>query len=154
MPTAHRASASDRCIDLSGATADELDALEKACQPAPFGCNDQTAFDDSYRKAGKMEVDDFMLEFDAERAGLIEIIRSFLFHGAEEEKFIMAELYKLNVYGAPIIISLSAKASMPRLDATRQIAPPGSWRALVARRLTAPNGGRGRAGRRSSATRK
>ncbi|KAM5539469.1 hypothetical protein V8D89_006921 [Ganoderma adspersum] len=98
-------------IDLFGATTDELDALEKAChlssalgdkrEPAPFGRNDQTVFDDSYRKAGKMEVDDFMLGFDAERTGLIEAIRSSLFQGAEEEKFIKAELYKLNVYDTP-----------------------------------------------------
>ncbi|PIL22770.1 hypothetical protein GSI_15464 [Ganoderma sinense ZZ0214-1] len=88
-----------RRIDLSVATTDELDALEKACEPAPFGRNDQTIFDDSYRKAGKMEIDEFMLGFDAERAGLIEVIRSSLFHGAEEEKFVRAELYKLNVYG-------------------------------------------------------
>ncbi|KAI1782134.1 hypothetical protein LXA43DRAFT_977716 [Ganoderma leucocontextum] len=78
--------AQTRRIDLSNATTDELDALEKACEPAPFGRNDQT-------------VDDFMLGFDAERAGLTEVVRSFLFHGTEEEKFVRAELYKLNVYG-------------------------------------------------------
>ncbi|KAI1787739.1 hypothetical protein LXA43DRAFT_1098017 [Ganoderma leucocontextum] len=90
--------AQTRRIDLSNATTDELDALEKACEPAPFGRNDQTVFDESYRKAGNMEVDDFMLGFDAERAGLTEVVRSFLFHGTEEEKFVRAELYKLNVY--------------------------------------------------------
>lgn len=81
------------------ATTDQLDVLESACEPAPFGRNDQTVFDEGYRKAGKMEVDDFMLGFDAERAGLIEVVGSFLFHGTEEEKFVRAELYKLNVYG-------------------------------------------------------
>lgn len=64
-----------------------------------------------------MEVDDFMLGFDAERAGLIEVIRSSLFHGAEEEKFVKAELYKLNVYGAPRITANQslARANMPQL---------------------------------------
>ncbi len=50
-----------------------------------------------------MEVDNFMLGFDAERAGLTEVVRSFLFHGTDEEKFVRAELNKLNVYGAHIL---------------------------------------------------
>ena len=67
-----------------------------------------------------------MLGFDAERAGLIEVIRSSLFHGAEEEKFVKAELYKLNVYGAPRITANQslAKANMPQLT-TYLIPSPG-----------------------------
>ncbi|KAI1787734.1 hypothetical protein LXA43DRAFT_1098011 [Ganoderma leucocontextum] len=70
-----------------------------ACELAPFGRNGQTVLDESHPKAGKMEVDDFMVRFDAERAGLTEVVRTFLFSGAGGEKFLKAELYKLNVYG-------------------------------------------------------
>ncbi|KAI0737380.1 hypothetical protein C8Q80DRAFT_1340021 [Daedaleopsis nitida] len=88
-----------RRIDLAHPSADALDVLERACDPAPFGRNEETILDPTYRRAGKMEVDAFMLGFDAERLGLVDVIRSALFAGAEESKHIYAELYKLNVYG-------------------------------------------------------
>ncbi|KAI1787706.1 hypothetical protein LXA43DRAFT_950863 [Ganoderma leucocontextum] len=88
-----------RHIDLSKATTVDLDKLTEACEPAPFGRNDETVFDESYRRAREMEPDEFKLAFDVERTGLMEVVRSYLLHGSEEDRFVKAELYKLNVYG-------------------------------------------------------
>ncbi|KAI0806929.1 hypothetical protein C8Q74DRAFT_23812 [Fomes fomentarius] len=88
-----------RKVDLSNATTDQMDHLAAECQPATFGRNDEDVLDETYRKAGKMDVEDFMLGFDVERAGLIDVVRTCLFPGEEETKPVKAELYKLNVYG-------------------------------------------------------
>ena len=53
----------------------------------------------SYRKAGKMDTDDFMTRFDPERLGLSELVRGELLEGEEDKKGLRTELYKLNVYG-------------------------------------------------------
>jgi hypothetical protein len=53
----------------------------------------------SYRKAGKMDVTDFMSRFDADRLGLSEFVRGQLLEGDEDLKGLKTELYKLNVYG-------------------------------------------------------
>ncbi len=80
-----------------------MDHLAAQCQPATFGRNDEDVLDETYRKAGKLDVEQFMLAFDAERAGLIDVVRTCLFPGEEETKHIKAELYKLNVYGASLV---------------------------------------------------
>ena len=89
----------DYRLDLCRCSVEELDKLQEACQPATFGRNDEDVYDETYRKAGKMDADNFMVGFDAERSGLIEAVRTLLFPGEEEEKRVKAELYKLNVYG-------------------------------------------------------
>ena len=76
-----------------------LDELQSACEPAMFGRNDQTILDESYRKAGKLDISDFVLRFDAQRAGLVDVVRSSLLAGEQSRRAITAELYKLNVYG-------------------------------------------------------
>ncbi|KAI0806650.1 hypothetical protein C8Q74DRAFT_1223495 [Fomes fomentarius] len=86
-------------VDLSNASSDQMDHLAAQCQPATFGRNDEDVLDETYRKAGKMDVEQFMLAFDVERAGLIDVVRTCLFPGEEETKHVKAELYKLNVYG-------------------------------------------------------
>ena len=63
----------------------------------------------SYRKAGKMDVSDFMMRFDVERSGLSEFVRGQLLEGDEDMKGMRTELYKLNVYGQ----SLSLLATIP-----------------------------------------
>ncbi|KAI0806625.1 hypothetical protein C8Q74DRAFT_1189094 [Fomes fomentarius] len=88
-----------RKVDLSNATGEQMDRLAAQCQPATFGRNDEDVLDETYRKAGKMDVEKFMLAFDVERAGLIDVVRTCLFPGEEETKRVKAELYKLNVYG-------------------------------------------------------
>ncbi|KAI0794380.1 hypothetical protein C8Q74DRAFT_573484 [Fomes fomentarius] len=80
-------------------TLDALNRLEKVCQPARFGLNDKDVLDESYRKAGKLDIDSFVLCFNAERTGLLDAVRMALFPGREETRSIDAELYKLNIYG-------------------------------------------------------
>ncbi|OJT14797.1 hypothetical protein TRAPUB_8651 [Trametes pubescens] len=86
-------------IDLANPTVDELDRLAEACQPASFGVNQQDVFDESYRKAGKLDLDSFVLAFNADtHTGLLDAVRSGLFPGTDDRE-IRVELYKLNVYG-------------------------------------------------------
>ncbi len=61
---------------------------------------DSDIFDETYRKAGKLDIEEFMIGFDADHAGLVETVRMSLFPGHEETRTIEAQLYKLNVYGA------------------------------------------------------
>jgi hypothetical protein len=86
-------------IDLSNASETELEHLSKACQPATFGVNQEDVLDESYRKAGKIDVTDFATKFVLEDSSLIDVVRSELLEGHETNKAIKAELYKLNVYG-------------------------------------------------------
>jgi hypothetical protein len=88
-----------RRVDLSAASDSELARLSKACQPATFGVNQQDVHDESYRKAGKMDVSDFAAKFNLERSGILEQIHSHILEGHDVNKTIDAELYKLNVYG-------------------------------------------------------
>jgi len=61
--------------------------------------NQDDVLDESYRKAGKLDRAYFASNFDLERSGLLNAMRSTLLEGHDEKKAIEAELYKLNVYG-------------------------------------------------------
>jgi len=57
-------------------------------------------YDETYRKAGKMDASNFIPHFDPVSAGLIRTIESQLVPTqGERERSIKAEIYKLNVYG-------------------------------------------------------
>ncbi|EJD52892.1 hypothetical protein AURDEDRAFT_54784, partial [Auricularia subglabra TFB-10046 SS5] len=71
----------------------ELEELAAACQPATFGVNEQDVLDETYRKAGKLDRDDFALNLDIVGSGLLQAVKDAL------PRDIKAELYKLNVYG-------------------------------------------------------
>ena len=86
-------------MDLSKASSEQLDELEKACQPATFGRNDQDVLDESYRKAGKMNRDEFVIGLDPTESGLLNAVNGGLLRGTGTVSAIRAELYKLNVYG-------------------------------------------------------
>jgi hypothetical protein len=86
-------------INLSNPSEADLQNLSDACQPATLGVNKEDVLDESYRKAGKMDVADFTTNFVIEDSGLMDVIRSELLEGHESNKAIKAELYKLNVYG-------------------------------------------------------
>ncbi|KAI5832897.1 hypothetical protein K523DRAFT_370344 [Schizophyllum commune Tattone D] len=89
-----------RCIDLSNASEADLQALSDACQPASFGMNDTNVYDESYRKARKMDASDFAAKFDPEALGLLDSIwPDFLSDGGDTNQRVICELYKLNVYG-------------------------------------------------------
>ncbi|KAI0668259.1 hypothetical protein C8Q78DRAFT_980479 [Trametes maxima] len=78
---------------------DALDALERACEAATFGRNNEDVLDETYRKTGKLDADKFLMRFDAERSGLVEAVRVNLLDTQSQESKISADLYKLNVYG-------------------------------------------------------
>ena len=86
-------------IDLSDASETELEHLSNACQPATFGVNQDDILDESYRKAGKLDVTDFATKIVVADSRLMDVVRSELLEGHESNRTIKAELYKLNVYG-------------------------------------------------------
>ncbi|KAI6123202.1 hypothetical protein EDD16DRAFT_1894176 [Pisolithus croceorrhizus] len=86
-------------INLAEATPQELNKLEATCQPATFGVNNENVYDESYRKAGKMDPTEFAANFDVEDSDLIDIVSQGLLEGDHEDRGIKLELYKLNVYG-------------------------------------------------------
>jgi len=91
---------SNRHVNLAGATPDELEQLTQVCEPASFGVNKEDVLDETYRKAGRIDLDRFapMLDPPA-HTDLLKIIRSYLLEGTQSKNNIKAELYKLNVYG-------------------------------------------------------
>ena len=90
-------------INLLTATEDQLAALSDACDAATFGLNQQDVLDESYRKARKMDVENFATPFEVSAQGcnVLEIVRRGLLEAAagEDGRRICAELYKLNIYG-------------------------------------------------------
>ena len=90
---------SSRYIDFSNATGPQLELLFQACDPATFGVDKKDVIDESYRKAGKIDVANFATKFNVERSGILELIRNELLEGGGAKKGINVELYKLNVYG-------------------------------------------------------
>jgi len=84
---------------MQKATEAQLESLANACAPATFGADNKDILDLSYRKAGKMDVINFVSRFDPDRLGLSEFVRGQLLEGDEDLKGMRTELYKLNVYG-------------------------------------------------------
>jgi len=89
----------NRFVNLASATSEEIDQLTAACDPATFGRGKKDVYDESYRKAVKMDASNFAVQFDPVRVGLIKIIEEQLLQDQEKEMSINAEIYKLNVYG-------------------------------------------------------
>ena len=90
-----------RHINLSSSTPDELEQLTQACEPASFGVKKEDVLDETYRKAGKMDLERFAPSplLDPVRTDLSKIIRNYLLEGTQSINNIKIELYKLNVYG-------------------------------------------------------
>ncbi|KAJ7495383.1 hypothetical protein FB451DRAFT_1550818 [Mycena latifolia] len=88
-------------IDLSGASEKELSALAAACQKATFGVEQADVLDETYRKAGKMDLTKFATRLDVVASGLINAISPDILQGqnTDGDKIVRAEMYKLNVYG-------------------------------------------------------
>lgn len=85
-----------------------IEELLKACTPATFGKKGQEVLDESYRKAVKLDSDQFSTSFNPYEAGIIDAIAQSLLPGIakpfsdgeskhEENLGVIAELYKLNV---------------------------------------------------------
>jgi hypothetical protein len=81
-----------------------MEALANACQPATFGRNTEDVLDESYRKAGKLDVTQFATSFDLQSTGIPHAVKSnFLEETLSTTGAIKYELYKLNVYGQSVI---------------------------------------------------
>lgn len=91
----------DRRIYIPQATAEDLAQLSAACDPATFGVAQQDVYDVTYRKAGKLDVEYFSLNFCPEREGIVPKIQENLLTWDQEGMTVGVELYKLNVYGKP-----------------------------------------------------
>ncbi|KAJ6515622.1 hypothetical protein C8R45DRAFT_213896 [Mycena sanguinolenta] len=88
-------------IDFTTATDDELVKLAGACAKATFGVAQADVLDETYRKAGKMDLNKFASRLDVVSSGLLAAISPDLLVGqsVDSDKVLRAELYKLNVYG-------------------------------------------------------
>ncbi|KAI9464366.1 hypothetical protein HD554DRAFT_2026474 [Boletus coccyginus] len=82
-------------VDFAHSTTEELEALSQACQPASFGLNNKDVLDETYRKAGKMDLDAFATLLDPRSLGIHDIIERDLLATDQAVEF---ELSKLNVY--------------------------------------------------------
>jgi 2OG-Fe(II) oxygenase superfamily len=76
-----------------------LEQLAQACEPASFGKDHEDAFDETYRKAEKMDSECFSPMLDLCHTDVMKIIRGYLLEGTQSTKNIKTEIYKLNVYG-------------------------------------------------------
>jgi hypothetical protein len=76
-----------------------LEELTEACELASFGRKLVDVIDETYRKAGKMDLECFSPMLDVFRTDLVKIIYDYLLEGTQSTKRIKIELYKLNVYG-------------------------------------------------------
>lgn len=98
-------------MNLSNATDTELAHLSDVCAAATFGRNQQDVLDESYRKARKLDCSEFACHFDAQGSGLVQAACEEILVGEESTRSIKAELYKLNVYGAALSLSLDVYRS-------------------------------------------
>ncbi|KAK5171276.1 uncharacterized protein LTR77_004420 [Saxophila tyrrhenica] len=62
-----------------------LQQLVEGCEPATFGRGGEDVYDESYRRAGALGVDDFMTNFCPYQAGLIGIIDQYFLHSVAGE---------------------------------------------------------------------
>ncbi|WYZ36834.1 hypothetical protein EsH8_II_000340 [Colletotrichum jinshuiense] len=74
--------------------------LLQDCQPATFGRHDQEVFDETYRKAAKLNDGSFCTNFNPYEHGIINTVVQALAHddnSSDTNRGIRAELYSLNV---------------------------------------------------------
>ncbi|KAE8137959.1 hypothetical protein BDV38DRAFT_245960 [Aspergillus pseudotamarii] len=94
--------------DAEDANPEVLQHLINSCGPASFGRGQETVMDLSYRKAGKLDPENFATSFHPAEFGIIETIEKVLLPGTVSEaanrlgsRKIYAELYKMNIYSGP-----------------------------------------------------
>ncbi|KAG7090316.1 hypothetical protein E1B28_011913 [Marasmius oreades] len=86
-------------IKLTATASDEdLDKLTASCDRATFGREKEDVLDESYRKAGKLDLNYFTSKLDSRVIELIPKITPHLLKGEDSGRDVEAELYKLNVY--------------------------------------------------------
>jgi hypothetical protein len=84
------------------ASSQDVQALAKACEPAPFGRNHEDVLDDNYRRAGKMDRSRFSISLGASSGTSLDKTAGELLDATPsgDSENIDVDLYKLNVYGA------------------------------------------------------
>ncbi|KAH8805189.1 hypothetical protein F5884DRAFT_798665 [Xylogone sp. PMI_703] len=83
---------------------EQVSALLRDCQPASFGRGGEDVFDETYRKASKLDTSQFSSDFCPYKLGIVDTIAELLMpstYMAGGSRGVKAELYKLNVYSAP-----------------------------------------------------
>ncbi|KAJ8702119.1 hypothetical protein PTI98_000862 [Pleurotus ostreatus] len=85
-------------LDLLSPQKKQLEQLLAACSPATFGMNKEDVLDEEYRKAGKLDAENFAFNFDVMNSEITTQITNVLLQGRSDPTFV-PELYKLNVYG-------------------------------------------------------
>jgi hypothetical protein len=88
-----------------------LQELVMDCSPATFGKGDEDILDPTYRKAGKMDRDQFASTFHPADFGILENVEQILLPSVNSDlenksqlKRLTAELYKLNVATTAAIV--------------------------------------------------
>ncbi|KAH8901559.1 hypothetical protein GQ53DRAFT_851435 [Thozetella sp. PMI_491] len=87
-------------LPLAPETDGDLHRLVKSCQPATFGRGSQDVYDESYRRALKMDPTTFYATFDPYALGIIDTVAQMLLPSVIDsptDRAVRAELYKLNV---------------------------------------------------------
>ncbi|KAK2615390.1 hypothetical protein N8I77_002149 [Diaporthe amygdali] len=91
-------------LPLAGDSQGNLVKLISDLEPASFGYHGKDVFDETYRKAFKMDTDKFASTFNPYECGIIDSIAQVLLPSTPESDLrrgVRAELYKLNVYSSP-----------------------------------------------------
>lgn len=81
-------------------TSRNLEQLVKDCQPATFGYKGKDIYDETYRKASKLEASAFSSTLNPYELGIIDAIAQVLLPSVKDAnsmRGVRAELYKLNV---------------------------------------------------------
>ncbi|KAJ5083628.1 hypothetical protein N7456_013055 [Penicillium angulare] len=101
-------SSSSSSTDATTPAVDRLSQLVDDCEPAGFGKGQEAVMNLEYRKAGKLDPEQFATTFHPADFGIIENIEQVLvpnLNEANEALFtfrrVEAELYKLNIYSGP-----------------------------------------------------
>ncbi|KAI0697070.1 hypothetical protein C8T65DRAFT_529747, partial [Cerioporus squamosus] len=87
-------------LDFTAESESNVQALREladACEPAKFGKGTETVLDETYRKAWKMDPENFKTGLDVDDCGLVDTVQTGLLPD-QPLRNIRAELYKLNVY--------------------------------------------------------
>ncbi|KAJ4182069.1 hypothetical protein NW767_013962 [Fusarium falciforme] len=84
---------------IEESSADNLDRLLADMEPASFGRGGEHVYDESYRKASKMDPSRFTTNFCPYTSGIISVVSQLLLPNplSEKQRTLKAELYKLNV---------------------------------------------------------
>jgi hypothetical protein len=86
---------------------DAFNTMLADCQPATFGVGSQEVLDEEYRKAGKMNTEDFCTNFNPYEHGIIDTINQVLVQASVTDARglgVKAELYKLNASSMRLIL--------------------------------------------------